>query len=209
MYPTTGGRTAGLASATVALGTTLLAAVVSPTFSWTGNALSELGVAWTAVGTPATVALFNGGLVLGALFGLVFAGALYRGGETRLERATGIAFGMTTASMGGVGLFPVGTALHVPTAVGFYVLITVTASLAVVPAVRRGARWYGVASLTVAVGNLGTWIGWLALGGPGVVGLAVPELAGAVLLAAWVALTVSRSSRFRPPSGGRPSRTVR
>lgn len=190
------GRIAGVLSVVVALGTTLLATIVSPSFRWTEHALSELGVTWTAVGTPTTVALFNGGLVAGAGFGLGFAWFLRDSARSDLGRATAVAFGVTTASMGAVGVFQAGAVLHAPVAVTFFLFVTVTLGLAAASALRwdrsadAGDRVrYGATSLLLAATNLGIWVVWLALGGPAAAGLAVPEIGGSLVLSAWVLLT--------------------
>lgn len=200
-------RYAGVASVVVALGSTLLATAVSPDFSWSRDALSELGVT-DGVGTGTTVLLFNGGLVLGALLGLAFARYLIDAAATRLERAAGASFALTTASMGGVGLFPAGTALHGPAAVAFFLLITVTLVVAGVAALRAGRRGYGAVSLGLGVLNLAIWVVWVAAGGPDVVGVAVPEIGGAVVLSSWVLLTVRRWPESRPREPARSSGTA-
>ena len=186
------GRASGAASVVLAFGGTLLAMGLSPSFTWTEHALSDLGVAWTDAGTTATVLLFDGGLVLGGLAGLAFARCLVWTGVDRLDRLAGGAFGVTSASMGAVGLFPLGTTLHVPVAVAFFLGISITAALAGAGALRRGVTGYGAASLALAVANLGAWLAWALAGGTAVVGLAVPELWGSLVLATWVLLTVRR-----------------
>lgn len=183
------GRLAGLASVAVTLGSTLIATVVSPGFSWTGNALSDLGTVEAAVGTPLTVALFNGGLVLGAVLGLGFAWFLVSASESRLGRLAGGSLGLTVASMAGVGLFPVGTTLHVPVAATYFLLITVTIALAAVAGVRGTSRSYGLVCLALIAVFLGVWIGWIAAGGPATVGLAIPEVASSAVFVAWILVT--------------------
>lgn len=186
------GRLAGVASVIVTLGTTLFATALSPSFAWTANALSELGVTWTGVGTPTTVVLFNGGLVAGGLVGLGFAWYLVDTSSARLDRLTGVAFGITAASMGAVGVFPMGRTLHGPVAITFFLSISLTLGLAGAGALRGGRSRYGRISLGLAALNLLIWVVWLAAGGLAATGLAVPEFGGSVTLSAWVLLTVSR-----------------
>lgn len=188
--PTALGQTAGVASVVIAFGGTLAATAISPTFSWTRNALSELGSTATAAGTELKVALFNGGLVLGALFGLVFAWYLATTSRAWPGRLAGVAFGLTTASMAGIGLFPVGTALHVPVAIAYFLSISVTLVVAAGAGVRGGRRQYARWSVVLGATNVGVWVGWLAVGGPAAVGLAVPEIASSAVFVAWVLLTV-------------------
>jgi len=186
------GRVAGVGSVALALGSTLLATLLSPAFTWSGNALSDLGVAWTAAGTTGTVVLFDGGLVLGGLAGLAFARFLVHSAPDALHRLAGASFGVTSASMGAVGLFPMGSALHAPVAIVFFLGISATLALAGVGALRRGVIGYGASSVGLAAGNLGVWVAWALAGGPAAVGLAVPEIGGSIALSTWVLVTARR-----------------
>jgi hypothetical membrane protein len=192
MQVETAARYAGPAAVLVSLGGTLAATVASPSFSWTGNALSELGVVETAAGTETTLLLFNPGLVAGGLLGLGFAWYLVRTAPATGWRATGVVFGLTAAAMGGVGGFPMDQPLHGPVAIAFFLGISGTLALAGRAGIREGSRRYGLASLLGAVAHLAGWVGWLLAGGPEALGLALPELWGSVLLAGWVLLTARR-----------------
>ncbi|GAB3413332.1 hypothetical protein GCM10027435_07120 [Haloparvum alkalitolerans] len=165
-------RAAGAASPAVALGGILLATALDPTFSWTADALSDLGVR-----APSALA-FNASLVGGGLLGLPYAHLLAeRGG-----RAVGVSFGGGTLCLAGVGLFPSGTALHAPVAVGFFLLATV--ALAVDGAARRNEST-GRLTLALAAGHVLAWVTWGAGLWPAT-GLALPEFVGALVVAAWV-----------------------
>lgn len=189
METQTRGRAAGLAAVVVSLGGVLLATVLSPGFTWTDHALSELGVTGTAPGTSTTMAVFNGGLILGGVIGLVFSWYLYKTAEDDLTRVTGSLFGVTAALMGGVGVFPMDVSLHGSVAVGFFLFISMTLAVAGIAGLRRGNRQYGAISLLLAVGNVGVWSAWGLAGGPDVIGLALPESGGSILISGWVVLT--------------------
>jgi hypothetical membrane protein len=183
----------GAGSVLVTLSAILLATLVSPSFTWPANALSDLGVARTPAGTGLTVLLFNGGLVVGALLGLGFAALRWRRAASTLQRLVAVLFVATLLAMAGVGLFPAGSALHVPAAVAFYVLVTVTLWVDAWdagggPGGRRGAvqTWLGAA-------NVATWAVWALTGPVRRPGLAIPEIIGALVLSAWV---LSESMRF-------------
>ena len=62
----------GIVSQLTGLATVLVAVLVSPWFSWTGSFISTLGIEG-----PVTV-LFNSGLILTGVLGLVFAAGLWR-----------------------------------------------------------------------------------------------------------------------------------
>jgi len=75
------GTLCGLAAPGVGLGTVLLATLLAPWFSWTGNALSDLGHP-----SRATAPLFNGGMALAGLLALAFAGRLWIDAEGWVRR---------------------------------------------------------------------------------------------------------------------------
>lgn len=169
-------RAVGLAAPGVALGCILLATLLSPTFSWTDSALSDLGV------TAGTALLFNGGLVVGGALGLGFAAWLWGVDDGVLARLRAVAFGGAVVGMGAVGVFVEGTPLHFPSALGFYLLATAT--MAVDGLARRGTTT-GRLALVAAVVHLLAWWAWLAGVRPGP-GLAIPETVGALLFTGWV-----------------------
>ncbi len=161
-----------------ALGGIALAVALAPWFSVTANALSDLGVADRA----AVATAFNGGLLLGGAVALVYAWTLWAAAGTLWSRVVAVEFGVAALLMGGVGAFPSGTSLHFPVALGFYLVLTLV--LATDGAVRRTttAGRLALAAAGVHVGQWWLWIAGVRLGP----GLAIPELVGALLLAAWV-----------------------
>lgn len=182
----TAGRYAGPLSVLLALGGTLLATVVSPTFAWSRNALSELGAATTAVGTDTTVLLFNGGLLAGGLVALAFAWYRFDVATSTLERGTAVLFAMTAIGMGSVGVFPLTEPVHGPVAVAFFLGLTATITASATAAYARGDRGDALVDGSLATLHVIGWVAWLSAGGPESVGIAVPELWGSILLSAWV-----------------------
>ncbi|MFC6825995.1 DUF998 domain-containing protein [Halopelagius fulvigenes] len=164
-------RALGALGSLVALVGVTLATVVSPTFSWAGSALSDLGV------RPPTALLFNASLALG--------GAVALGYALVLRRHSGVVaacYAVAVASMGLVGVFPAGAALHFPVAVSFF--LSLTAAMAADGLLRLDTA-SGRLALTLSAAHVASWGLWLrgVRLGPG---LAVPEFAGAVAFAAWV-----------------------
>ena len=155
-----------------ALGGIALAILLDPTFSWTADALSDLGV------RDGSAAAFNRGLIAGGAAGVCYAAGLGRAG--RPLRALLLALAIT--AMAGVGLFDLTEPLHGPAAIGFYGLITLV--FAVDGWVRRGAAT-GRVALAFAPVHVAVWATFVAGWWP-VSGLALPELPGALMLAAWV-----------------------
>jgi hypothetical membrane protein len=168
-------RVAAAAGAVVALSGVAAAATLADAFSPLAGDLSDLGVA-----APAVAAAFDGGLVAGGVLAAPLARSLWRRAEGAAARIAAAAYGLAAVSMAGVGAFPAGTAPHVPAAVGVYLGATV--ALGADGLARRGSRT-GRAALALAAGHVACWAAWLAVGPPG---LAVPETAGALALAAWV-----------------------
>jgi hypothetical membrane protein len=178
-------RWSGAAAVVVTLLAIFVATVVSPAFSWTGNALSNLGVTQTAAGTPLTVVLFNGGLILGGVLGVGFSAALFRMSPSVAARATAVSFGLTVLFMAFVGVFPQDTAPHFPVALGFYLLISLSLWLDSLASFRQGWRSRAIAGFSLGTANLVGWLVWGLTGPPTRDGLAIPELWGALLFSAW------------------------
>lgn len=185
------GTAAGVAAPAVAVGAILLATALSPTFTWTGSALSYLG----APGAP-TAALFNGGLVLGGALALPFAVRLVGAARNRLETAGAAVFGLAALALAGVGVFPLGTALHGPVAVAFFLLLSLSLWTYGAGNARAGDRRLGAVTASLGLLNLAAWVVYAALFDG--VGLALPEAVGTGVLAAWSIGTAARLRRAAP-----------
>jgi len=166
------------------LGTIVLATLLSPSFSWTGNALSNLG-AQTDVATPVTILVFNGGLVTGGIVGVAFALALYWGSRHVLERVGAVVYAISVLAMAGVGVFPQDQPLHFPMAAGFYLLFTLAFWCYGVGNVRAGQRTRGAVTILLGVVHLLVWVGWVQFVGLLGSGLAIPEIIGALIFGGW------------------------
>lgn len=186
---------AGVASPAVALGTMLLATLLSPEFAWTGNALSNLGGAGgpeNPASTTLTRLLFNGGLILGGLFGLAFGYVLLRRARNLVERLGVLAFGASITAMGLVGVFPQDTDPHFPVAVAFYLLLSVALWVYGLGNLLAGERRRGALTVVLGFLNIGAWVAWGLGGDVTRPGLAIPEIAGALILAGWALWTARR-----------------
>ncbi|MFC5279773.1 DUF998 domain-containing protein [Halorubrum rubrum] len=176
----TAARLLGAVATLAALGGILLAVLLDPTFSWTADALSDLGV------RDRSAPAFNGGLILGGLAGLGYAAGLWVRGRESASSAVGrlraIVFAFAMVAMAGVGVFDLTHPLHAPAAVGFYLLVTVVFGIDGVT--RRDGRT-GRTALSFVPVHVAVWATFLAGVWP-VTGLALPELSGALMLAAWV-----------------------
>ena len=176
----------GAVAVCTTIGSILLATLLSPSFSWRANALSNLGVTSTAVGTTTTALLFNGGLIAGGAVGLLFCAVVYGTAANRGQRAVAVLLSLTLVLMALVGVFPQGTAPHFPVASGFYLMITISLWVDALAWRSAGNGEWAVRSGLAGTANILTWIVWVATGAPW--GLAVPEIIGAVIFATWVTL---------------------
>ena len=179
----------GAVATALALGGIAAAILLDPSFSWTSDALSDLGV------RPRSARVFNWGLIGGGLVGLGYAVGLRLvtlsretegGGRSLRGRAAGalrsVLFGLAMVAMAGVGAFDLTQPLHGPAAVGFYGLTTLV--FAVDGLARRG-ELSGQITLAFVPVHVAVWTTFLWGWWP-VTGLALPELPGALMLAAWV-----------------------
>jgi hypothetical membrane protein len=179
------GRASGVAFPVLSLGAILLATLISPTFTWTESALSDLG----APGEP-TALLFNGGLVLTGLVAPPFVAWIYRRARNRLERAGAAVLGVAAVLSALIGIFPTGTSLHFPVAVGFFLAVPIALWLRAAGASRAGRRRAAAVALGGgALDPLG-WLVWGVVGRGPAPGLAIPELVAVLGLHAWVLYTV-------------------
>lgn len=169
-------RHAGTLAPIVAFGGILLAIGLDPTFSWTEDALSHLGV------REASHIVFNAALILGGGLAVVYAAGLWRTSAGRTGRIVAVGFGLAAIHLVGVGLFPAGHPLHAPAAIGFYALVTV---VYLVDGSARRRTWTGRGTASLAVVHVLIWASWFAGLWPGS-GLALPEFCGAVLVAGWI-----------------------
>jgi hypothetical membrane protein len=185
------GTAAGVAAPAVAVGAILLATALSPTFTWTGSALSDLG----APGAP-TAALFNGGLVLGGALALPFAARLVGAARNRVETAGAAVFGLAALALAGVGVFPLGTPQHTPVAVSFFVLLSLSLWVYGAGNALAGDRRLGAVTVLLGLCNLVAWVAYVGLFED--LGVALPEAVGTAVLAAWSVGTARRLRRAAP-----------
>lgn len=195
---------AGVASVLLTNVATVGATLASPSFAWTGNALSDLGQPGTAVATPVTTLLFDGGLVLGGVVGLAFTYTLWRAGENAVERLAVLPFAVALVGMAGVGAFPSSRPLHAPAALTLYLGSMVAMAVYALGNVLAGARGRGAVTLGLVLAHVGVWWWWASGGSLTRGGLAIPEIVGAALFSAWVVWTAHwHLAGERAPTDGR------
>ena len=169
-------RLLGAVATLLALGGIAAAVRLDPTFSWTSDALSDLGV------REPSAPVFNWGLILGGAVGAGYAVELRRALDSAVAALRAAVFALAMVAMAGVGAFDLTEPLHGPAAIGFYGLVTL--AFAVDGVARRGTTTGRLALAFVPV-HVAVWATYAAGWWP-VTGLALPELPGALALAAWV-----------------------
>ncbi|WP_255195918.1 DUF998 domain-containing protein [Halorarius litoreus] len=178
---------AGVLAAVVSIGAILAAVLAAPWFSWPANALSDLGVS----DAPERY-LFNYGLVLSGLLGLLFLPALRQTMHTPAHKLSVLPLGAALAGVTGVGLFPAGHPLHFPMALTAYVGFIASVITYGIGDYFIGEHRRAVATVGSGVAHFGFWVAWGFVLVEWLPGLAVPEFVGALLFNGWVLVTARR-----------------
>lgn len=169
---------AGPAGIAVTLGTVAVAVLLSPWFSWTANALSDLGHP-----SRATAPLFNGGLVVAGLLGLAFATRLWPETTNAAHRLGLGLVALSFLALALVGVVPAGRPLHTPVAVVIFAALTYALFASATGDVLAGRDRRAIATTWLAVAHVTGWAVWPL---SGLSGIAIPETVGSLVLAAWV-----------------------
>jgi hypothetical membrane protein len=166
---------------------------LSPWFTWTTNALSHLGRPGR---TSAPV--FNGGLIVAGLFGLVFALGQWHRRSGRVAALGSATLAASFVCLSLIGVFPVGHPAHVPVSVAFFAGFTYGLFLTGSGDILAGTVGPGLGAIWVGIVHVTVWVGWIVVGTDGV---AIPETVGAVLLAAWVLHTAREGAQVQAVRG--------
>jgi hypothetical membrane protein len=151
-----------------------------PPFSWTDNALSDLGVV-----PGATSSLFNSGLIISGIWCLLFAiGLFILLRESVLGRVGVFVFALACSALVAIGLFPENvTPTHYVVSVMFFVLLPISLLIITGAFGVMGKVRLAVFTLLVAVAAAAPWI--LLFSVQYVSGVAIPEFASALAGAVW------------------------
>jgi hypothetical membrane protein len=157
----------------------LLAVGSYPQFSWTANALSDLGVV-----SGVTAGVFNSGLIICGVLCLTFAVGLYLLVESVIGRVGVFVFALACVSLVAIGTFPESVSpAHYMVSVAFFVLLPI--SLLVITAgfaLKRQAKM-AVFTLAVAVVAALPWVLYFTV--HYVSGVAVPEAVSGLAGGVW------------------------
>lgn len=169
----------GVGAVAVAFGGIFAAMALSPRFTVTGNALSDLG----EVGTS-TSPIFNLALMLGGALGCAFAVVLWPTVTDPGRSGALVVLWFAMVFMALTGAFPLPTAPHGVVAVLFFLLMTVGVFAWGVADFRLGRTIRGSVLVVASALHVVAWFWWAVYDWPGE-GIAVPELVGAATLGIW------------------------
>ena len=158
---------------------TITIAVIVHDFTFTGNALSDMG----RVGLEKNY-IFNGGLLMAGFFGFLFS-LIFISAAQRFEKASAFVFSLAALCLMGIGLFPEGTSPHYPFSVGFYAIATLSIIVYSIAVFKTKKRLATFSLGMVAVGLILSFL-------PGWKGVAIPETIGAVIICIWMVLVAYR-----------------
>jgi len=183
------GAISGISAPIVAIICILWAITTYPAFSWTNNALSDLGIV-----PGITQWLFNGGLCIAGGLVLIFTifGLHHYVNKTWTGRTgTGI-FGVASIMLVLIGVFNESfVPVHFMVAIAFFILVPT--ALFILTSHFYQTRQYTIASFTVTIAIIAVlpWILQLTL--PYVSNVAIPETISALSISAW---TISLSTKI-------------
>jgi hypothetical membrane protein len=163
----------GVVTPIVAFSCIFLAISLSPGFSWTDNALSDLGVGKAAI-------IFNMGLVLAGILAVVFGTGLWVVFRRRiLGRVGGFLFYLGGFALSGIGVFSEAAgAIHFYFSVTFFVLIPLSLFFLGTESILTGSGRFGLFTIALGVVALVPWVfSWK--------GVAIPESISALSMSAW------------------------
>jgi hypothetical membrane protein len=170
----------GIVTPLVAFTCTSLAITLSPQFSWTDNALSDLGIVKGATST-----FFNTGLILGGILAAMFGLGLF----TILEQNTlgklgAILFTLAAAALTAIGIFPENARpMHFYASVAFFILFPVAMLLVGGSFILLRKAKKGVLTLLAAAFAAAVWIAQFSI--HYVPQVAIPETLSSLSASAW------------------------
>ena len=170
----------GIITPIVAFTFILLAIAYSPQFSWTENALSDLGVQ-----EGATAILFNSGLIIGGILTLIFASGLFIFLSNRLiGRIGALIFALDALALIAIGVFPENmTPMHYQASVAFFALFPISMFVMCAAFLLMGKSKIGLFTFLMATVAVVVWI--LQFTMHFVHGVAIPEAISALSASAW------------------------
>ena len=175
--------TCGIITPLIAFGCILLAIAYASQFSWTDNALSDLGV----MPNPTSV-LFNLGLIVSGILAIVFAfGLLIFFNKTVSGRIGAIMFVLDCLALVCIGIFPESAKpMHLYASVAFFAIFPLAMFLMTASFVHSSKHRMAVFTFAIAVFAAVVWAAEFLV--HYVPGVAIPETLSALAACLWVAV---------------------
>jgi hypothetical membrane protein len=187
------GASSGIVAPIVAFVCILTAIASYPTFSWTNNALSDLGVI-----PGITASLFNFGLLASGILAFNFAifGLFTYFGKSWVGKIGSVVFAAATLALIAISVFNEHfSPTHYLVSVAFFTLAPI--ALFILTVGFWLCRMRGLAGFTVAVG-IAAALPWLLLFGYNYVpNVAIPEFLSGLAVSAWVIVLGIRMLRSK------------
>ena len=170
----------GILTPIIAFTCILLAISYSPSFSWTQNALSDLGIQ-----SGTTTPLFNYGLISSGIIALIFASGLFSFlGDKLLGKIGAAVFTLAVVSLTAIGVFPESVRpTHFYVSVAFFMLFPISMLLIVATFLLADKKQLGWFTFMVAMIAAVPWM--LQFTVPYVENVAIPETISAVSASMW------------------------
>jgi hypothetical membrane protein len=171
----------GVVAPVLAFAFILVAVASYPPFSWTSNALSDLGVV-----SGVTAGVFNSGLIICGVLCVTFAVGLYLLLSASVVGRVGVfVFGLACVALVAIGTFPESVSpTHYWVSVAFFVLLPISLLIIVGGFWRVGQVRMAVFTLLVAVVAAAPWVLLFAV--RYVSGVAVPEFVSGLAGGVWI-----------------------
>ena len=174
----------GILAPIVAFACILLSILFASSFSWTDNALSDLGIM-----PDPTAILFNSGLIVGGLLAIVFAvGLFFFIKDKSVGRVGALLFIIDCLALTGIGVFPENTgSMHLYVSVAFFALFPFSMFLITTYFVLASRNKMAIFTFLVSVFAASVWIAefWIKY----VPGVAIPETLSGVATSLWAVFT--------------------
>ena len=190
------GAIAGIAAPIVAFPSILIAIAFYPTFSWSNNALSDLGIIPGITGT-----VFNFGIYTSGLLSLSFAifCLFYYLGKTWAGKIGSAFFAMANLSLTAIGFFNESfSPTHYLVSVAFFALVPISLFILTLAFWLNHQR--SMAGFTVLIGVLAAlpWLLWFTFNY--VSNVAIPESLSGVAVSVWVVILAQKNVRLQSTS---------
>jgi len=178
------GATSGLATPLLAFTCILIATASYPRFSWTDNALSDLGIILGITGP-----VFNFGLYSSGLFAVGFAvfGLLTYFRDSWMGKIGAFMFMATGLALMGIGFFPENVApYHYLFSVAFFVILPISLFVITGAFAFKRQKKMALFTLLTAIAAATPWILYFAI--RYVHGVAIPEFVSGIAGSVWVVI---------------------